>query len=69
MKKEDFLLKLAREELTDGQIRSEFYKHYGVSRLEQAEWDLKTIPMCCITAALMACQRLTDITKAPCLEA
>lgn len=69
MDKEEFLLKLARDELTDDQIRMEFNRNYGMERIEQAKWDLKTIPMCCMTAALMACQRLTDITKAPCLEA
>lgn len=69
MEKEDFLIKLAREELADDQIRSEFYKHYGANRLEQAKWDLKSKIPCCMTAALAACEKLTNIAKAPCLGA
>lgn len=69
MGKEDFLLKLAREELTDDQIRREFDKHYGVNLLDQAKWDLKSKTPCCMTAALMACEKLTNIAKAPCLGA
>lgn len=69
MKKEDFLLKLAREELSDEQIRSEFDKHYGVNRLDQAKWDLKSKIPCCMTAALAACEKLTNIAKSPCLGA
>lgn len=69
MEKEDFLVKLAREELADDQIRSEFNKHYGVGRLEQAKWDLQAKTPCCMTTALLACQKLMEITKAPCLGA
>lgn len=69
MEKEDFLLKLAREELTDDQIRREFDKHYGVNRLAQAKWDLQARTPCCMTTALLACQKLMDIAKAPCLGA
>lgn len=69
MKKEDFLLNLAREELSDEQIRSEFDKHYGVNRLDQAKWDLKSKIPCCMTAALAACEKLTNIAKSPCLGA
>lgn len=69
MEKEDFLLKLAREELTDEQIRKEFKRHYGVACLAQAKWDLQARTPCCMTAALLACRKLTDIAKAPCLGA
>lgn len=69
MKKEDFLLKLAREELTDEQIRKEFNQHYGVSRLAQAKWDLQAKTSCCMSSALLACEKLANIAKAPCLGA
>ncbi len=69
MEKEEFLLKLAREELEDEQIRKEFQHHYQDGGLKQAKWDLQTIPMCCMSTALLACKKLTDIVKAPCLGA
>lgn len=69
MEKEDFLLKLAREELADDQIRREFNQHYGIGRLAQAKWDLKAKTPCCMTAALAACEKLTNIAKSPCLGA
>lgn len=69
MEKRDFLLKLAREELTDEQIRREFDKHYGVSRLNETKRDLQAKTPCCMTTALLACKKLMDITKAPCLGA
>lgn len=69
MEKEDFLTKLVREELTDEQIRKEFEHHYQAGGLKQAKWDLQTIPMCCMSTALFAYRKLTDIVKAPCLRA
>lgn len=63
--KEEFLLQLAREELTDNRILEEYSKHYEDGKLDQAKWDLKTKIPCCMSSALLACEKLENITKAP----
>lgn len=61
MKKTEFLLQLAQEQLTDEQIREEFKNHYGGNGLERAKWDLKVKIPCCLSTAIMACEKLDAV--------
>lgn len=63
MKENEFLLQLVREQLTDEQIREEIATHYGNGSLEQAKWDLKTKVPCCMSSALLACEKLENIAS------
>ena len=65
--KSGFLLSLAREELTDKQIVDGVRQFYQPEEVETAKRDLRFHPLCCMTAALLAGEKLERLlhSKSP----
>lgn len=63
MEKADFLHRLTREELSENQIVEGFERFYSTNGFEEARRDLIFKTTCCMTAALLAVDRLKELVN------
>ena len=65
--KDEYLLSLAHDALTDEQVIDGFHRHYASGDVEKAKHDLRFFPLCCMTSAILAGERLESLlhSKSP----
>lgn len=65
--KDEYLLSLAHDALTDEQAIEGFHRHYESGDVEKLKRDLKFFPLCCMTSAILAGERLESLlhSKSP----